>query len=120
MNDAMHTAEIIVHAQQLNNKNEWDKLRKLLLDNSDLIETNVDLLVFLANCFRQEEQYQDTLDTIEKAYQLDPTRPALLERMVWLTGHLNNMEKARELMELHAQKHPKRHADFKKKITWFD
>lgn len=115
---AMHASETVAHAQLLNNRKDWDALRNLLLENSDLIETNVDMLVLMANCFRQEEEYQDTFDTIEKAYQLDPNRPALLERMIWLTEPLNDKKKARELLKLHAHKYPKRHSDFKKKINW--
>ncbi|GLQ33841.1 hypothetical protein GCM10007939_01240 [Amylibacter marinus] len=115
---ALHLAEVTAKAQLLNNREDWDGLWAWLQQHSDLIDQRVDLLVMLANCFRNQDAYQETFDTLIQAWEMAPERYAILERLIWLTRPLDLPDQARAFLALHKDLFGDRHEKFREKITW--
>ncbi len=99
-------------AIRLNDTQEFEGLRSLLEDNLDLVENDATLLVHMANCAREDGD-DDTMEVyLERAWDLEPTRPAVLERLIKVARRRKDWPRARALLAIHKDHFPDRDTDF--------
>jgi hypothetical protein len=99
-------------AQRLNDAREWKGLAQLLDTNEAEVETCATLLIYRANCANAAGDTETTRAYLERAWTLDQTRPALLERMIKHARRQKDWTRVRTLLATHKTLFPKREKDF--------
>ena len=99
-------------ATRLNDTQEFDGLRALLLDNWDMVETDATLLVHMANCAREAGDDDQMQQYLEQAWALDQSRPPILERLIKSARRQKDWPRVQTLLQKHKKHFPDRETDF--------
>jgi len=72
----------------LNALNRYAELKEFLLNNTDVIETNIEYYTMLGRCYFELKEYDDSAEAWKKAYQIDG------ENSVYAVNAANSLELA--------------------------
>jgi predicted O-linked N-acetylglucosamine transferase (SPINDLY family) len=73
-----------------------------------LNEGRLDALLFLGNCFADEERYEEAIETYEKMLEREPNSPAGLTNMGLMYATIGDMEKAISVYRYCSRLYPER------------
>ena len=92
----------------------------LLEKYDNIVQGDVDLMRLYVKVCTELDLPDETFEMLKAIWILDQSKAATLERMIWLSRRTGELELAPALVAEHRQRFPHRHADFRKKIRWFD
>ncbi len=114
---ALTSETLLSTARMLSKLEEHQQVAELMEANRAIADGDGELLMLEAVSLRQLGRDEDAWDRLATAVKVDPARPVALERLITLCRPLRRREDAARLLDLHAQRFPKR-SEFRGKIGW--
>lgn len=87
--------------------------------HADLLGEDFELTRSLADLCHATGEYDAALDAMSRAYDIDPSRHRLLQRMVYLSRKTNRKDMIPAILEEMREKFPNEYKDFREKLTWY-
>ena len=84
------------------------------------IQGDLELMRMYVRMCTELDLPEKTFKMLSAIWLIDQSKPASLERLIWLCRRTDQLELAPELVAEHRQRFPNRHDAFRKKIRWFD
>ncbi len=111
--------EVEALAEMLTKANATNALQTMLNQYSEFVNESIPLLQARATILDAKDDVHGLFDTLTRIRRIAPGRPRPLERMIWLTRRMGRRDLSDVLVAEHAQRFPRRHAEFRKKISWY-
>jgi hypothetical protein len=117
-NTEMTVSALQASARMLYKVEDYAGVKALHAKHGDIFASDADLLVMLGNAYTKTRDIQTAYPLFEAAHALSPEKPAPLERLITLCRPMRDPERAKALMQTHANNFPKRN-NFRKNATFW-